>query len=219
MRWILYEWFVETNKPLPKVGVKQWSTKLTQEQRTLLESLPTCGDPRALTDVADDVIGPLGEVLPPPDLTRVVIPFPEGAVRARPLLPEPSEVRRRLIADEFLATHIYLTVAVHRRDWLLGLEGVHSKRKLLYELDLEENGRQPATGPADWSGRLTDEQRDEPLSLPTGEATREGVIDGEVTIRDVFVERGRRVLGDGWPWAFEQAVTAHVDAFVQSLRP
>ena len=132
---------------------------------------------------------------------------------------EPPETRRRLIADEFFATHIYLTVAVHREDWLLGLEGVHNKRKLLYELDLEENGRQPAMGPAAWSGRLTDDQHAELLALPTGEAARQSVIDGERAARAAFIARGRRVLGADWPAGFEEAVTTHVDAFVQRERP
>lgn len=37
---MLYELFVETNQPLPTVGVKQWSAKLTDGQREVLTSLP-----------------------------------------------------------------------------------------------------------------------------------------------------------------------------------
>ena len=41
VRSLLYQLFVEMNAPLPPMGVKQWSTKLTDEQRAVLESLPT----------------------------------------------------------------------------------------------------------------------------------------------------------------------------------
>jgi hypothetical protein len=41
VRSLLYQLFVEMNAPLPPMGVKQWSTKLTRDQRTVLESLPT----------------------------------------------------------------------------------------------------------------------------------------------------------------------------------
>ena len=41
VRSLLYQLFVEMNAPLPPMGVKQWSAKLTHEQRTVLESLPT----------------------------------------------------------------------------------------------------------------------------------------------------------------------------------
>jgi hypothetical protein len=40
IRTLLYRLFVESNAPLPLSGVKRWSSKLTHEQRTLLESLP-----------------------------------------------------------------------------------------------------------------------------------------------------------------------------------
>jgi predicted nucleotidyltransferase len=38
---MLYDLFVESNQPLPVMGVKQWSSRLTGEQRELLRSLPT----------------------------------------------------------------------------------------------------------------------------------------------------------------------------------
>jgi hypothetical protein len=41
VRTLLYRLFVEANAPLPPMGVKQWSVRLTSEQRALLESLPT----------------------------------------------------------------------------------------------------------------------------------------------------------------------------------
>jgi hypothetical protein len=37
---MLYQLFVEANQPLPPMGVKQWSAKLTPGQRAVLEGLP-----------------------------------------------------------------------------------------------------------------------------------------------------------------------------------
>jgi hypothetical protein len=37
---MLYQLFVEANQPLPPMGVKQWSAKLTQRQRQICTSLP-----------------------------------------------------------------------------------------------------------------------------------------------------------------------------------
>lgn len=37
---LLYDLLVEANQPLPLMGVKQWSSRLTESQRALLESLP-----------------------------------------------------------------------------------------------------------------------------------------------------------------------------------
>ncbi len=37
---LLYRLFVEANQPLPMMGVKQWSSRLSGEQRAVLESLP-----------------------------------------------------------------------------------------------------------------------------------------------------------------------------------
>lgn len=39
-RQLLHELFVNANQPLPATGVKQWSSKLTPEQRALMEALP-----------------------------------------------------------------------------------------------------------------------------------------------------------------------------------
>ena len=37
---LLYQLFVEANQPLPPMGVKQWSAKLTPEQRQVCAGLP-----------------------------------------------------------------------------------------------------------------------------------------------------------------------------------
>jgi predicted nucleotidyltransferase len=45
LRDLLYRLFVESNAPLPPMGVKQWSRKLTPEQRAVLEALPSGAAP------------------------------------------------------------------------------------------------------------------------------------------------------------------------------
>ena len=44
---MLYDLLVESNQPLPPMGVKQWSSRLTPGQRELLSALPA---PRAERD-------------------------------------------------------------------------------------------------------------------------------------------------------------------------
>jgi predicted nucleotidyltransferase len=39
-RQMLYDLLAESNQPLPVTGIKQWSSRLTDSQRALLESLP-----------------------------------------------------------------------------------------------------------------------------------------------------------------------------------
>ena len=41
LRGLLYALYVEANAPLPAMGIKQWSTKLTAAQRAVLSGLPT----------------------------------------------------------------------------------------------------------------------------------------------------------------------------------
>jgi predicted nucleotidyltransferase len=56
-RNLLYLLFVEANAPLPPMGVKRWSDKLTAEQQAVLEALPTGGrDMAELTAAHDDVV-------------------------------------------------------------------------------------------------------------------------------------------------------------------
>lgn len=46
---LLYDVFVEANQPLPPMGVKQFSSRLTADQRSVLESLPAFGcDPESM---------------------------------------------------------------------------------------------------------------------------------------------------------------------------
>lgn len=50
---LLYDVFVETNQPLPPMGVKQFSRRLTGEQRSVLEAIPPCSADRNSLIIAD----------------------------------------------------------------------------------------------------------------------------------------------------------------------
>lgn len=49
---LLYDLFVESNRPLPPMGVKQWSSKLTPRHRRLLEALPSASPNRTSLELA-----------------------------------------------------------------------------------------------------------------------------------------------------------------------
>ncbi len=58
---LLYDLFVESNRPLPAMGVKQWSSKLTRSQRERLSALPApaadrAGVVAAMTAVRDAIL-------------------------------------------------------------------------------------------------------------------------------------------------------------------
>ncbi len=119
LRWILYDAYVESNRPLPRTGLKQWSAKLTDAQRATFVALPTSGDPAPVIAALEDVLGKLPAQLPDPVLQDVVLP-PEGVIRGLDIGSVPAGTWGRHVAEEYFALHLYLTVALHRRDWLLG---------------------------------------------------------------------------------------------------
>lgn len=214
LRWSLYEAYLESNRPIPTTGLKRWSSKLTAAQLAVFNALPTRGDPLPVIDALQAALGETDATPREPTLAKVVIP-PEGAIRGLSIgTAEPGTWSRHL-AEEFLAIHLYLTVVVHREDWLLGLDGVSLQRKLLYELYLEENGRSLAVSPADWSARLASEQREELLRLPTGEPNRESVVAANLAVRHAFIRRGQSVLAGEWPAEMDHAICDHVDAFIR----
>jgi predicted nucleotidyltransferase len=214
LRWVLYNAYVELNRPLPAtLGLKQWSAKLTAAQRATFLHLPVAGDAGPVLDALAEVLGPLPDPLPEPTMATAVFP-PDGMIRGLTVSSAEPGTWVRHVAEEQLALHLYLTVAVHRDDWLLGVVGANDARRLLYELYLDANGRPPATAPADWSGRLTPGQRSVLLAIPTAAPTRDSVVTAHLTGRETFAAQGRALLGDQWPAPMQEAVWRHVDAFL-----
>jgi Polymerase beta, Nucleotidyltransferase len=215
LRWILYNAYVEFNRPLPRTGLKRWSAKLTGAQLTTFVALPTSGDPAPVVAALEDVLGALPAELPEPALKAVVVP-PEGFIRGLDIGSVPAGTWGRCVAEEYFALHLYLAGVLHRSDWLLGVVGANDARKLLYELALEANGRRPAASPADWSGRLTSEQRRDLLAIPSSAADRKSVLAAHLAGREIFERRGREILRTSWPGEMEAVVTTHVDRAIAS---
>jgi hypothetical protein len=215
LRWILYEAMVELNRPLPPTGLKRWSAKLTPAQRVAFEELPT-DDPEPLWSALEDVLGPITPTTPCPSVQRALV-MPEGYIRGLYLPELPIGERTRHLAEEFLALHLYLTVVVYRADWLLGVEGIYSLRRLVQELFLESNGRPPAGNGRAWEERLSSAQREELLALPTGQATKNAVIGDHLAIKHRFAGVAHAMLGDDYPADLDRTVESEIGKCLPSV--
>ena len=132
----------------------------------------------------------------------------------------PSPEKIAGLIEEFLRIHGLLPVIVTRRDWLLGVEGVHTLRSLLYQLFAESNAPHPPTGVKKWSAKLTPEQREVLEAMPTGEATQRGVVDGHLALVGAFrvhIPAICQRLGIPWPERFERSTYAHVARQLEEL--
>ena len=128
--------------------------------------------------------------------------------------PAPSAEKVRALVEEFLRIHGLLPVILVRKDWLLGVEGVHTLRSLLYQLFVEANGPHAVSGVKRWSDKLTDAHRRVLEELPTGEASRQGVIGGHLAVVGAFHAHAPEIcdrLGIAWPHRLERLTYAHVE--------
>jgi predicted nucleotidyltransferase len=217
LRWILYWGMVELNRPLPATGLKQWSSKLTTGQRLLFEALPT-DDPGPVWSAISDWLGPVPKASKAASIERAFV-VPEGYIRGLKLAEAPPAERSRHLTDEFLALHLYLSVVVHRSDWLLGVEGVYSQRRLLREAFFEINGRRPAGDVGSWEDCMSAPQRRVLHDLPTGRATQQAVIGDHLAVKDSFVALARSTLGGDYPYDLQQTVEEAVAACVVASTP
>ncbi len=117
--------------------------------------------------------------------------------------PGPDTDRIRDLIEEFFRQQAIFPAAVlAREDWLLGVEGVHNARLMLYQLFVESNQPLPPMGVKQWSAKLTAGQRDLLRTLPPTAATPESVIAGMRASRDAFCTAGRAAAagcGVEWP--------------------
>lgn len=122
--------------------------------------------------------------------------------------PEPAKLES--ILQEFHRQQaIFPAAVVARGDWLLGQEGVHGARLMLYQLFVEANQPLPAMGGKQWTRRLTQGQRRvlERLEPPT--AARGPVIAAMTAVRAAFLTVGRSTAegaGATWPAQMDAAV-------------
>lgn len=137
---------------------------------------------------------------------------------AQPSGPSPEKVAS--LVEEFLRIHGLLPVIVLRRDWLLGVEGVHTLRSLLHQIFVEASAPHPVTGLKRWSDKLDPRHRAVLEALPTGEATRSGVVEGHLALVGAFRAHVPEIcerLGVEWPHRFERATYAHVERQLREL--
>lgn len=155
--------------------------------------------------------------------TRIAVLDRDGLVDRVPPELEPAEPSAEKVAGlvgEFLRIHGLLPVIVLRRDWLLGVEGVHTLRSLLYQLFVEAGAPHAATGVKRWSAKLDPRHRAVLEALPTGEATRDGVVEGHLALVGAFRAHVPEIcerLGVDWPHRFERATYAHVERQLEEL--
>ena len=132
----------------------------------------------------------------------------------------PSAETVTSLVDDFIRSYGLLPVIVSRRDWLAGLEGIHLLRSVLYRLFVESGAPHPVTGAKRVSEKLSDKHRRVLEALPTGEATRRGVIDSHHALLGAFQAHAPELcerLGVAWPERFESATLAHVQRQLEEL--
>jgi predicted nucleotidyltransferase len=116
------------------------------------------------------------------------------------------------IVQEFLRQQAMFPAVVARADWLLGQEGVHNARLMLYQLFVETNQPLPAMGVKQWSSKLTATQRDVLEGLPLPAAARNPVVAAMTAVRAAFRTSGRaaaEAAGLTWPTEVDDAIAAH----------
>jgi predicted nucleotidyltransferase len=152
-----------------------------------------------------------------PAFRRRVTVFDRGDVRALISPVEdanagPDAATLGAIVQEFLRQQaIYPAAVVGREDWLLGQEGVHNARLMLYQLFVETNQPLPVMGVKQWTSKLTSAQRSvlEALDPPT--AGREQVMAAMAAVRSAFRTSGRaaaEAAGMTWPIEIDDAIAA-----------
>ena len=134
--------------------------------------------------------------------------------------PEPgaglSAERVAGLIEEFFRDYGMFPVVTEREDWLLGQEGVHFVRGLLYQLFVEENAPLPMMGIKRWSTKLTPEQRAVLTSLPAAAPNRESVMTAHHAVGEAFLVHARRVcdrLGVVWPAELEAATVDYLRSY------
>jgi hypothetical protein len=153
-----------------------------------------------------------------PAFRRRVTVFDRGGISA--LISEPMDAndgpdpaRIEAILQEFHRQQaIFPAAVVARGDWLLGQEGVHGARLMLYDLFVEANQPLPAMGVKQWSSRLTQEQQRVLASLELPSADRASVTASMTAVRSAFLTVGRATAehaGAAWPMAMDAAAQAY----------
>ncbi len=165
----------------------------------------------------DVVVEPVSALQTTPFRSRRVV-FDRDALTQRipaATLEGPSRDRMALLIEEFFRDVGMFDVAVVRRDLLLGNEGIHLIRGLLYQLFCEANAPLPPTGIKKWSAKLTPAQREILESLPTGANAWNALIPATAAVSRAFLRSARAIAAEHgvvWPIELETSVRAHLRA-------
>jgi hypothetical protein len=119
----------------------------------------------------------------------------------------PSAERAGRLIEEAFRIHGLLPAVLARRDWLLGVEGVHTLRTLLYQLFAEGNAPLPPMGVKQWSSRLSQEQCELLERLPLGAPNRQAIIAGHRAVVQAFMPAAKALalrLQMPWPEHLER---------------
>lgn len=193
-----------------------WRTWLAEITPTVLaRPLGSTGSFHAITESwerFDVVVEGVGSVATSPVRDRIPV-FDKGGLSkllipiADPV-PGPSSGQIEYLITEAFRIYGLLAVVVDREDWLLGLEGIHNLRILLYQLFVESNAPAPRYGLKQWSAKLTKAQRTVLESMPTGKPNKNAVVEGHLQLISTFNEHARDIaaaLGIEWPDRLESA--------------
>jgi hypothetical protein len=166
----------------------------------------------------DVVVEPVGKLASTMFRKRRVVLDRDGLdarVPAPVASPGPSRERIAFLIEEFFRDDGMFDVAATRRDLLLGNEGVHLMRGLLYQLFCEANAPLPQTGVKRWSAKLTPAQRELLEHLPTGGGDWEALVAANTAVAHAFVSQAREIAaahGVAWPADLEAATSRHLRA-------
>ncbi|HMK11158.1 MAG TPA: nucleotidyltransferase domain-containing protein [Acidimicrobiales bacterium] len=165
----------------------------------------------------DVVVEPASRVASSPFRHRALVFDRDGldTVVPPPDKHSPSPERVAGIIEEFFRDTGMFPVVLEREDWLLGLEGIHLVRGLLYQLFVEMNAPLPPMGLKQWSAKLTPTQRAELEALPTGGANRESIVAAHDAVVAAFERNARLACGSldiPWPAALADATHRYLRA-------
>jgi hypothetical protein len=135
------------------------------------------------------------------------------ALVPRPDDPGPDADRIAWLIEEVLRQQVNWPVVHVRADWLLGQVGVQAVQLLLYELFAEANKPMPATGPKQWSAKLTPVQCEILAGLPVPAADPAAVDRARDAVVTAFLREARPIaaaIGVSWPVELETAVRDHL---------
>jgi hypothetical protein len=139
------------------------------------------------------------------DLSRL-IPPPDD--------PPPDPAVISYLIEETLRQAANFPAVIVRDDWLMGVVAVQQVQLFLYQLYSESNKPAPATGPKQWSVKLTPGQRQVLQSLPAAAPGPESVRSARDAAFAVFFRDAPPIAdrsGVPWPVQLEQSVRAFLE--------